>query len=159
MLTCASCGRENTGDARFCQFVYLRDYLGRLGRSLCMLGRFDEAEEAAERARSLEEELGTPVREYTWRQVLARVLAHGGDPAEAERLAREAVAVSEASDLLNEQCLVLWDLGEVLAVAGHPDDAAAAFEQALDRCERKNLALARQVRERLADLRAEAPSA
>ena len=76
--------------------------------------------------------------------------------AEAERLAREAVAVSERTDLLNEQCLALWDLGEVLAAAGRPDDAAAAFEQALDRCQRKkNLALARQVRERLAELRAE----
>ena len=44
------------------QLVYLKDYLGRLGRPLCMLGRFDEAEEAAERARSLEEKLGTRSR-------------------------------------------------------------------------------------------------
>ena len=135
------------------QLVYLKDYLGRLGRPLCMLGRFDEAEEAAERARSLEEKHGTPVPEYSWRQVLARVLAHRGDLAEAERLAREAVALSEENDLLNEQCLALWDLGEVLAAAGRPDDAAAAFEHALDRCRRKkNVALARQVRDRLAEL-------
>ena len=46
-----------------------------------------------------------PVPDYSWRQVLARVRAHRGELAEAERLAREAVAVSEESDLLNEQCV------------------------------------------------------
>ena len=139
------------------QRAYLEGYLGRLGRSLCMLGRFDEAEQAAERARSLEETLGVPVMEdYIWRQVLARVHAHRGDVAEAERLAREAVAGSEQTDLLNDQCLTLYDLGEVLAAAGRYDEAEAALEQALERCERKkNAALARQVRERLLELRAE----
>ena len=139
------------------QLGYLVGYLGRLGRSLCMLGRFDEAEQAAERARSLEETLGVPVMEdYIWRQVLARVHAHRGDVAEAERLAREAVAGCEQTDLLNDQCLTLYDLGEVLAAAGRYDEAEAALEQALERCERKkNAALARQVRERLLELRAE----
>ena len=94
--------------------------------------------------------------DYLWRQVLARVHAHRGDLAEAERLAREAVAASELSDSLNDQCLALWDLAEVLAAAGRLDEAEAALEQALERCERKkNRALARQVRERLLDLRAE----
>ena len=63
---------------------------------------------------------------------------------------------ASVSDSLNDQCLALWDLAEVLAAAGRLDEAEAALEQALDRCERKkNLALARQVRERLAELRAE----
>jgi hypothetical protein len=45
---------------------------------------------------------------------------------------------------------------EVLARAGCSEEAEAALEQALERCERKkNLALARQVRERLVELRAE----
>jgi hypothetical protein len=66
------------------------------------------------------------------------------------------VAVSEEGDLLNEQCLALWDLGEVLSAAGRPVDAAEAFEQALERCLRKkNLAFARQVRRRLGELRTE----
>ena len=100
-----------------------------------MLGRFDEAQQAAERARSLEETLDVPVMEdYIWRQVLARVHAHRGDVAEAERMAREAVAGSEQTDLLNDQCLTLYDLGEVLAAAGRYDEAEAALEQALERC-------------------------
>ena len=94
--------------------------------------------------------------DYLWRQVLARVHAHRGELAEAERLAREAVAASEQTDSLDDQCLALWDLAEVLAAAGRLDEAEAALEQALDRCRRKkNLALARQVRERLVELRAE----
>ena len=138
------------------QLPFLETYLGYLGRSLCMLGRFDEAEQAAERARSLEETLGGLVPNYLWRQVLARVHAHRGELAEAERLAREAVAASEQTDSLDDQCRVLWDLAEVLAAARRLDEAEAAFEQALDRCRRKkNLALARQVRERLVELRAQ----
>ena len=138
------------------QLAFLEGYLGQLGRSLCMLGRFDEAEHVAKRARSLEETLGGPVPDYIWRQVLARVHAHRGDLVEAERLAREAVAGSEQTDLLVEQCLTHCDLGEVLAAAGRYDEAEAELEQALDRCERKkNLALARRVRGRLAELRAQ----
>ena len=138
------------------QLPFLETYLGRLGCSLCRLGRFDEAEQAAERERSLEETLGGLVPNYLWRQVLARVHAHRGELAEAERLAREAVAASEQTDSLDDQCRVLWDLAEVLAAAGRLDEAEAAFEQALDRCRRKkNLALARQVRERLVELRAQ----
>ena len=94
--------------------------------------------------------------DYLWRQVLARVHAHRGELAEAERLAREAVAASEQTDSLDDQCLALWDLAEVLAAAGRLDEAAAALEQALDRCRRKkNLALAAQVRQRRDDLASE----
>jgi class 3 adenylate cyclase len=138
------------------QLPFLETYLGYLGRSLCMLGRFDEAEQAAERARSLEETLGGLGSDYLWRQVMARVHAHRGELAEAERLARDAVAASEQTDSLDDRCRVLGDLAEVLASAGRPDEAEAALEQALDCCRRKkNLALARQVRERLVELRAQ----
>ena len=142
------------------QLPFLETYSGYLGRSLCMLGRFDEAEQAAERGRSLEETLGGLVPDYLWRQVLARVHAHRGELDEAERLAREAVAASEQTDSLDDQCRVLWDLAEVLAAAGRLDEAEAALEQALDRAQRKrNLALARQVRERLVELRAQTQTA
>ena len=149
------CASSATGSKRRSSPGSSRPTWAVLGRELCLLGRFDEAEQAAERARSLEEAFGVdPVPDYLWRQVLARVHAHRGELAEAERLAREAVAASELSDSLNDQCLVLWDLAEVLAAAGRLDEAEAALEQALDRCKRKkNLALGRQVRERLAELR------
>jgi hypothetical protein len=61
--------------------------------------------------------------------------------------------------LLSRAWLLAMLYGDVLAAAGRPDDAAAALEQALDRCLRKkNLALARQVSERLADLPTQAAS-
>jgi tetratricopeptide (TPR) repeat protein len=132
---------------------HLSTYLPLLGRSLCMLGRFDEAEQLAKRGRALDDD--DPMTQVYVCQVLARVHVHRGELAEAERLAREAVAESERTDSLNMQAEALCDLGEALAAAGRPDDAEAALEQALDRCERKkNLALARHVRERLVKLRA-----
>ena len=47
----------------------------------------------------------------------------------------------------------LCDLAEVLHAAGRSDEAAATLGQALERYERKNnLAMAAQVRDRLAEL-------
>jgi len=47
----------------------------------------------------------------------------------------------------------------VLSLAGKPDEAAAALEQALERYERKgNLVSAQRSRTRLAELREAAPS-
>jgi len=129
----------------------LESYLPLLGRWLCQLGRFDEAEPLAQRAQALEEARFPEMPDgwHNWRQVAARVHAARGEPDAAEQLAREAVALGEKNESLDVQCLVRWDLAEVLAAAGRPDDAAAEFEQALERCERKkNLALAVQVRQR-----------
>ena len=93
-----------------------------------------------------------------WRQVQARVHAHRGEHAEAERLAREAVAIAERTDGSELQGDALCDLAEVLAAAGRTDEAAEALEQALDRYERKkNLAMAAQVRPRLEALRETMP--
>jgi tetratricopeptide (TPR) repeat protein len=123
------------------------------GRSLCLLGRFDEAEPLAERGRELvwDDDL---VTQALWRQVKARVLAQGGDIVEAERLACEAVAIIARTDSLDSQGKAFFDLGEVLAVAGRHEDAAAAFGDALDRHRlKKNLAMAAQVQRRLDILR------
>jgi ATP/maltotriose-dependent transcriptional regulator MalT len=119
-----------------------------------VLGRFDEAEQLARRAWGIDED--DPMSRAYACEVLARVHTHRGELAEAERLAREAVAATERTDSLNDQSLAFCDLADVLAAAGRVDEAAVALEQALDRCSRKkNLALARQVRGRLAELRAE----
>jgi class 3 adenylate cyclase/tetratricopeptide (TPR) repeat protein len=136
------------------QRSFLEWYIGRRARSLCFLGRFDEAEQLAERARVLEEERNTGGegggRENVWREALARVYVSRGELVEAERLARDAVAAVDGSDYLVEQGNAFWTLAEVLAAARRDDGAAAAFEQALDRCARKkNLALAAQIRRRM----------
>jgi tetratricopeptide (TPR) repeat protein len=120
-----------------------------LGRSLCLLSRYDEAEPLAEQGRTLGEEQDATTQAL-WRQVRALVLAHRGEHSEAERLAREAVDIIERTDGLNLRGDALCDLAEVLACAGRVDEAAAALTQALDRYERKrNVAMVRAVRERL----------
>jgi Flp pilus assembly protein TadD len=92
------------------------------------------------------------------RQVQALVHAHHGEHAKAETLAREAVARIERTDGLNYQGDALCDLAEVLHAAGRSDEAEAALAQALERYERKqNLAMAAQVRDRLAKLQDAAP--
>jgi tetratricopeptide (TPR) repeat protein len=91
--------------------------------------------------------------------VQARVHAHRDEHAEAERLAREAVAITERTDALNFQGDALCDLAEVLAAAGRSDEAAESLEQALERYERKkNLAMLAQVRPQLEALRGAAPA-
>jgi class 3 adenylate cyclase len=136
---------------------YLATFAPQLGRELCVLGRFDEAEPLAQRGH----ELALPqdvTAQSMWRQVQALVLARRGDHAEGERLAREAVAIMEQTDSLNLQGETLRDLAEVLHAAGRAEEAAATLVDALDRYERKrNLPMARQVRERLSDLQASAP--
>jgi tetratricopeptide (TPR) repeat protein len=120
-----------------------------LGRELCALGRFDEAEPLARRGRELATD--DTVDAGLWRQVQARVLAHRGAHAEAERSAREALAVTEQSENLAWQGDAWCELAEVLEAAGRRDDAIDAWREALDRYERKGIIpLARRVRERLA---------
>ena len=109
---------------RYCEMLerhgnraWLSTYAPTLGRSLCALGRYDEAEPLAQLGRELGDEQDFATQ-MLWRQVQARVHAHRGEHAEAERLAREAVAIAERTDALNFQGDALCDLAEVLAAAG-----------------------------------------
>ena len=136
---------------------YLSSSAPELGRSLCKLGRFDEAEPLAQRGRELasEDDLNA---QMLWRQVQALVEADRGHHSYAEQLAREAVALGERSDALNWQGDALSDLAEVLHASGQHAEAGATLSQALQRYERKlNLAQAAQTRDRLAELQNEAP--
>jgi tetratricopeptide (TPR) repeat protein len=131
----------------------LATYAPKLGISLCALGRYDEAEPLAQRGRALGDEHDCTTQTL-WRQVQALVHAHRGEHAQAEKLAREAVTISERTDGLNLQGDALSDLAEVLALGGNPVGATEALEQALERYERKeNLVMAGRVRVRLAELR------
>jgi class 3 adenylate cyclase len=121
----------------------------RLGRELCALGRHDEAEPLARLGRETGDE-NDLVTQMSWRQTQALVHARRDERADAERLAREAVAIGEGTDALNHQGAALCDLGEVLLAAARPKEAGEALEQALDRYERKrNLAMVARVRARL----------
>ena len=120
-----------------------------LGRCLCKLGRFDGAAPHAAFNRDVDPD------DWSWRILQARVDAHRGEHAEAERLAREGIARGEQTDQLTWQGDAWWDLGEVLLTAGKADEAIGALEQSLDRYERKkNLAMVAQVQPRLEALRA-----
>ena len=132
----------------------LSTYAPRLGRSLCVLGRYDEAEPLAEQGRALGDEPDM-MTQALWREVQALVHAYRGRHSQAEPLARAAVAIIARTDWLNYQGDALCDLAEVLAAAGRNKEAADALEQALERYERKkNLAMVAQVRPRLEKLRA-----
>jgi hypothetical protein len=91
-------------------------------------------------------------------QVKAKVLARRGEHGPAERLAREAVAIAEDTDMLDAQGDTYADLGEVLLLTGKGGQAVAALEQAVARYERKgNHVSAQRAQTRLAELRAAAP--
>jgi tetratricopeptide (TPR) repeat protein len=137
------------------QLWLLGTFVCLLGRELCTLGRFEEAEALARRGREIAGDRSTDG--HFWRQVQALVVAHRGEHTEANRLAREAVAGVEQTDCLTLQGDAWCDLAEVLAAAGREEEAAAALAEALDRYERKqNIPLARRVRERLAKLKTDA---
>jgi len=59
-----------------------------------------------------------PLPQILWRQVRGKVIARRGDLQEGERLAREAVALADETDMLNAHGDALTDLAEVLALAG-----------------------------------------
>ncbi|HEX9415704.1 MAG TPA: adenylate/guanylate cyclase domain-containing protein [Gaiellaceae bacterium] len=135
---------------------FLSTYAPRFGRSLCALGRHDEAEPLAQLGRDIGDEDDIATQAW-WRQTQALVHASRGEHAAAESLARQAVVIVERTDALNFRGYALTDLAEVLAAAGGTEGAVAALEQALDRYERKkNLAMVAQVRPKLEALRAEA---
>jgi tetratricopeptide (TPR) repeat protein len=135
--------------------AFQASYGGRLGRWLCMLGRFEEAEPLAQLGRTV----AVQEADWLWRQVQARVHAHRGEHEAAERLAREAIAIVEQTDILNMQGDAYCDLAEVLAAAERSEESAWALGQALERYEhKKNLAMVAQTKPKLEQLRKAAPT-
>jgi tetratricopeptide (TPR) repeat protein len=94
-------------------------------------GRDEEALALSERWRP--ERLTVPEdvdAQVGWRRVRAKVLARLGDVEEAERLAREAVAMATPTDFLEVRVDAHQSLAEVLRHAGRLDAAAAADDEA-----------------------------
>jgi class 3 adenylate cyclase len=141
------CGRLEGAGSRD-----LEAFAGRLAQAYYQLGSLDDADAWAARAA----ELGTSDDAYTqmlWRQARAKVLARRDDHPEARRLAYEAVAISDGTEMLDAQADAYADLAEVLSLAARRREAAQALEQALGRYERKqNLVMAERTRTRLEEL-------
>jgi class 3 adenylate cyclase/tetratricopeptide (TPR) repeat protein len=130
---------------------------GFLAQALYELDRLEDADGWATRAA----ELGASddaLTQILWRQAKAKVLARRGTHAEAERLAREAVAICDRTDMLFVQADAYADLGEVLLLAGKRDEGVSALEQAVERYERKgNVVSTRRAKAQLAEISAKAP--
>jgi len=123
-----------------------------LARAVLELGRDDEAVQWLERGRETSPS-GEPLPQMLWRQTRGKVLARRGELEEGERLAREAVALAQETDMLNAHADALLDLAEVLALAGQ--DARAELERALGLYERKgNLVMVERTRSRVEELTA-----
>jgi class 3 adenylate cyclase len=132
------------------QRANLSSFAPMLGRLLCDLGRYSEAEPLARLGRELGDRQDI-LTQMLWRQVLSRVHASRGEHSEAEPLINEAVGLSEETDAIDAQGDAFDDLWDVLRLGNRAEDAASALERALDRYERKrNLAMAERVREKLA---------
>ena len=129
---------------------FLSSTLGQLAEAVYRQGRYDEAEAIATRVADLAAvDDFDPL--YHWRSVEARVLARRGEFGEAERLAREAVAIVEPTDWHYMRGEAFAALGEVLELAGRGEEARAAYEQALACFEKKEaVADADPLRARLA---------
>jgi class 3 adenylate cyclase/tetratricopeptide (TPR) repeat protein len=121
-------------------------------------GRLDEAAELALESNAIaaEDDLDAQPR---WRAALARVLSRRGEHARAEKLAREAVALVEPTDLMPLKGTVFDALAEVLAHSGRAQEAADVRERAIASHEAKgNIVSAARSRAALAELRSGSPS-
>jgi class 3 adenylate cyclase/tetratricopeptide (TPR) repeat protein len=126
--------------------------ISQLASSLCTLGRLDEALELAETAEALTAS-DDVAAQMLWRQARGRILARRGDHAEAERLAREAVALAEDTDMVNFHADALAAAAEISGLGGRTNEAHAQLEQALALYEQKgNLVAAASTRRGLETL-------
>ena len=107
-----------------------------LAEALYAQGRDGEALEVT-RLSEAHTAAGDVASEMGWRTVRAKVLARTGGLEEAERLAREAVAVAERIDHLDQSGDAFFALAEVLRGSGATGEAAEAARRALSCYERK----------------------
>ena len=86
--------------------------------------------------------------------VRSMVAARRGSFEDAERMAREAIAMIDQGDFINDQADARMALAEVLQLAGRVPEAAEAVHQALDRFRAKgNVTQSAIAEARLAELR------
>jgi tetratricopeptide (TPR) repeat protein len=108
--------------------AWLATNLALLAEAECQQGRYDDALTVTKEALAFAP-ADDSVSQRIARFVRAKALARTGKLAQAERLAREAVAISSSHEL-NEHGEVLLALAEVLGLRGKATEAAEALEQA-----------------------------
>lgn len=107
-----------------------------LADALAQLGRLDEADAMAQAAL----EAGAAddvVTQDTVRIARARIALGRGDLAAAERFAREAMALADASEFYDEHTETRFALAEVLVATGRPEAAADLWRDVIERARRK----------------------
>jgi tetratricopeptide (TPR) repeat protein len=117
----------------------------------------EERYEEAERLSEMSEHLADPDDvhpQVRWRAVRAKVLARQGALEQAERLARQAVALSTDTDAIDWlEAGSRMDLAHVLLLAGRADEAIPPVREALELYERKeNTVMATKARVLLSEL-------
>jgi len=107
-----------------------------LAQALAAEGRYEEAEEFA----AISEQTGSAadvVTQAVWRTARALALAHRDDAAAAERIAREAVELTETTDFVDLQAGALLTHAVVLRIAGRTDEAPLLVERSRKLYEQK----------------------
>jgi hypothetical protein len=108
---------------------YLSTTAAFLARAVFSQGRYDEAERIT-RVSADSASDDDLITQAMWRGIRAGVLARRRDP-DAERLARESVALSLDTDCLNMQADALVDLAETLRLLDRRGEGADVLAQAI----------------------------
>jgi tetratricopeptide (TPR) repeat protein len=121
-----------------------------LAQTLWALGRFDEADAFAKIAED-DSDPDDVSNQVIWRSVRAKLLAREGRTAEAIALAKEAVALIEATVDITSVADTLVDMANVLDLAGRGHESGPPLEEALKLYQAKgDRVSARSIRDRLA---------
>ena len=136
--------------ARLGETGYLSTNEGQRALILIDLGRLREAAEAAIVCRRTAARADV-ASQAAWRSAEALLQSHEGRHAEAITLAREACALHDTTDLLDDRAIDHMVFGRVLAAAGDVGGARREFGRAADLFEQKGIVRsAAEARERLA---------
>jgi tetratricopeptide (TPR) repeat protein len=110
--------------------------LAMLAQAVYAQGQLEEAEQLCRMAAGAGA-ADDVVTQVIWRGVGAKILADKGSSDEAEKLARDAVALVAPTDLLSHHGDAMLDLAEVLRTNSHTDEYHGIVEAALSLYERK----------------------
>jgi tetratricopeptide (TPR) repeat protein len=125
--------------------AWLATQTAALAEVVYQAGRHEEALELSQKAMAAAHPGDVPAQ-VAWRRIRAKALARQGIADEGEALAREALAVLEPTDELNERASTLLALAEVLDLDGRKAESEGALAAAEELLERKgNTALLRRI--------------